>query len=201
MKKGLLIFLFLGLVLLTASAFSATEIDYGILQKASTISIDDAGKWKFNQLIMVYDQDEPSTAYAAAFNFSGEKGKKIYLPPMIYFTRYPSPDNEEIASVTLGISPLKAYQISAAKDKDLSMIPLLPSMEEMVFDLSECDELTVILNYPHSEYRFVLSKENFAPFKEFCGVLLTSNALYAIDEFDLLGWDNMVSVENTFFIP
>ncbi len=189
------------MIVFTETVYAASEIDYDELLKSSTISIDETGKWTFDKLIMVFDKENTSTSYAAVFNFSGKKGEKIIIPPMMYFLRSPSPDNEELKSVVLGISTLKAYKISSAKGKELSMFPLLPSMEEMVLDLSECDEIAVILNYTHSKYTFKLSKEEYAPIKEFCNVLLTSKALYAISDFALLGLDNIVKVEHTIFVP
>ena len=74
-------------------------------------------------------------------------------------------------------------------------------MEEMIFDLSTCDTITVVLNYSKTEYRFELTKEDYAPIKEFFEVLLKSNAIYAMDEFFASGWDSMCSVEHTFLLP
>jgi len=201
MRKVIASLLFVLILAAVATSFATSDIDYNELQKASTFSIDDSGKWKIEKMTMVYEQGEVSAANAAVFTFSGEKGKRISIPPMIYFTHSPSPDNEELESVTLGIDTLKAYKISAAKDKEFTMIPLTATMEEMIFDLSTCDTITVVLNYSKTEYRFELTKEDYAPIKEFFEVLLKSNAIYAMDEFFASGWDSMCSVEHTFLLP
>ena len=199
--KKLLIPLLILIISITGSSFATSDIDYNELQKASTFSIDESGKWKIEKMIMVYEQGEVSAADAAVFTFSGEKGKRITFPPMIYFTHSPTPDNEELESIILGIDTLKAYKISAAPGKEFTMIPLTATLEEMIFDLSTCDEITVVLNYSKTEHRFKLNKEDYAPFKEFFDILLKSNAIYSMDEFFASGWDNMCSVEHTFLLP
>ncbi len=202
MKKTIAVLLLILMVGYLGSSFAVSTIDYSELEKCSSYTVDESGKWKFDKMIMVYDDNDTSSANAICYNFSGKKEEKtVSIPPMMFFVHSPSPDGEELQSVTLGISVTKAYKICAVDGKELTAIPLTASQEELVFDLSTCDEISVILSYSKSEFRFDMPKEEYAPIKEFCEVLLKSNALYAMEEFFALGWDSMCSVEHTFFLP
>ena len=81
------------------------------------------------------------------------------------------------------------------------MIPLTASSEEFVLDLSKSDDIALILDYTVSVYDFTISGEDYAPIKEFCNVVLKSNALYAMSEIISSTWSNICSVEQLLTYP
>lgn len=202
MKKSVFILIVITVIFCficsSVPAFASENVlNFHVFENSSYYKFDpDDLKWEFKHTAYIQSNDGSNATFMVILSVQGKAGdSSLNFPATLIFSKYG--DEETLDAVAIAVSPEKGYYIKPTNDPDNKiMIPLTETRDSLVSDLSDADALSIVYSYSSGkDVSFTIQGDEYNAIKEYCQLLLKSNALTGVSPIIVSAYDNMVSVD------